>query len=457
MDIEQIRKRQMIKVVFTELIMVFAVIALVVVLVLIVSGYWINQNFEVERSGLLQVSSLPSGANVIIDGEDGGFFQRTNTSKMLKSGGHEIVLKKDGYDTWTKNVNIKEGLLYRLHYARLFLNERTSRLVDDYGKPALTSVSPDYTQMLLVTDDNEWMLLDLNSEAVPATKLEVAKVLPKLKVADVQQIEWSKNGDVVLLKDTADWTLLTLHNINKSVSFKELFGFDFDDVKFYDDSASVFVATSDGVLRKLDTNAQSVSKVLVENVSNFTVKNHHIIYVSRDADGTFVGSLSNDRNTEILNVFGRVYAGLSKFYNDEYLTVVEDAKVTIYKGGFANSMRGAETFGESVTFEIGFVPTKIYAGHNGEFYVFENGSNLATLDMEASKIINFTTEAKPQWLDTDMLYVVNDGDLIVYDYDGLNRRVLAQNVDNAAVTITEERWLYYFGDGKLMRENLLPE
>ena len=447
----------MVKVVFTELLMVFAVIALVVVLVLIVSGYWINQNFEVERSGLLQVSSLPSGANVVIDGEDGGFFQRTNTSKMLKSGEHEIVLKKAGYDTWTKHVNIKEGLLYRVHYVRLFLNERTAKLVGDYGKPVLTSVSPDYTQMLLVTDKNEWMLLDLNSEAVPATKLTVAKVLPKLKATNVQQIEWSKNGDVVLLKDASDWTLLTLHNIDKSVSFKELFGFSFDDVKFYDDSASVFVATSDGVLRKLDTNAQSVSKVLVENVSNFTVKNHHIIYVSRDADGTFVGSLSNDRNTEILNASGRVYAGLSKFYNDEYLTVVEDAKVTIYKGGFANSMRGAETFGESVTFEIGFVPTKIYAGHNGEFYVFENGNNLATLDMEASKIINFTTEAKPQWLDTDMLYVVNDGDLIVYDYDGLNRRVLAQNVDNAAVTITEERWLYYFSDSKLMRENLLPE
>ena len=55
-----------------------------------------------------------------------------------------------------------------------------------------------------------------------------------------------------------------------------------------------------------------------------------------------------------------------------------------------------------------------------------------------------------------MLYSVKDGDLIVYDYDGLNRRVIASNVSSRfPAAITDDKWLYYFSDGQLIREWLI--
>ncbi len=113
MDFEEKTRRQHLRVIASEAIMVLTVILTVIVLVLVVSGYWVNSNFEVERQGLLQISSVPTGSYVSIDGSEPSWFQRTNTSKMLPVGEHWIKVERNGYDTWEKTVNISEGLLYR--------------------------------------------------------------------------------------------------------------------------------------------------------------------------------------------------------------------------------------------------------------------------------------------------------------------------------------------------------
>ena len=96
-------------------------------------------------------------------------------------------------------------------------------------------------------------------------------------------------------------------------------------------------------------------------------------------------------------------------------------------------------------------------GHDGEFIILSESNHLATIDMEAAKAIEWQIEnVNYDWLDNDMFYDVSEGDLIVYDYDGLNRRNLAKNVSNHfSVTITDNKWLYYFSDDYLVREWLI--
>ena len=109
MNLDKKKKLRSLKVIISEAIMVLAVIATVAVLAFIVSGYWINSDFKVERQGMLQISSVPTGANVNIDGEESSWLQRTNTSKVLPSGEHTVTLTKDGYDSWSKTINVKES------------------------------------------------------------------------------------------------------------------------------------------------------------------------------------------------------------------------------------------------------------------------------------------------------------------------------------------------------------
>ena len=130
MDFEKVKRRQSFRVIISEIVMFITVVITVVILAFVVSGYWINEKFEVERQGMLQISSFPSGASITID-NNSPWTQKTNASKVLPVGQHTITLTKPGYDSWSKTINISEGLLYRIHYPRLFPLERQTEIVSD--------------------------------------------------------------------------------------------------------------------------------------------------------------------------------------------------------------------------------------------------------------------------------------------------------------------------------------
>lgn len=194
--------------------MFFSVIVMVVVLTFIASGYWINEDFEVERQGMLQVSSYPSGANVMIDGHS-SWLQRTTTSKVLPVGEHTVAITKDGYDSWSKVINLSEGLLYRLQYPRLFPVERDTLAVYDATNTTLAFLSDNHEKLLLYQGDPtifdlanfqidldstadyktilpEWTLIDLKAhdiESRPVTVRIISDFFQKTLDTDKDSLE----------------------------------------------------------------------------------------------------------------------------------------------------------------------------------------------------------------------------------------------------------------------------
>ena len=65
MDPEKRARRQSLRIIVSECFMVLAVVITVAILAFMVSGYWVNSDFKIERQGMLQISSLPTGADVM--------------------------------------------------------------------------------------------------------------------------------------------------------------------------------------------------------------------------------------------------------------------------------------------------------------------------------------------------------------------------------------------------------
>ena len=108
-------------------------------------------------------------------------------------------------------------------------------------------------------------------------------------------------------------------------------------------------------------------------------------------------------------------------------------------------------------FSISFSPAHIKVGHNGEFILLYSDSNMATLDMEALAMVEWQAKS-PEfgWLDDDMIYTIANGELEVYDFDGLNQRTIVKEANASfPATITDDKWLYYFSNNTLMREWLI--
>ena len=471
MNPERKKRLRSIKVICSEALMVVVVVIMVVILAFLVSGYWINSDFEVDRQGLLQLSSIPTGATVTIDGVTTSWLERTNMSKNLSSGEHMIELTRDGYDTWSKKINVSEGLLYRIHYPRLFLEDREKEDILDTSKYSSASISPDHSYMILMNDTTDWNTVDLDNETIKPVKVNVANLFTSLAsnspeqkglfTGEVKKIRWDKDSSHALFEakfgDSTEWLLFDVKNPEKSINITKEFGGNYSDIQILDNSSNNLLVVQNNNLQRIDLGAKSISKVLVENINSFDHFNQNEVVFSalnpesKNAEdkyyvGTFKIGDNEIKQLETLESPAKVT--LSKFYEDKYITVLEDKKLTVHK---------QDDFSEVAQFEITFSPDSMTVGHNGEFITMKANHQIATLDMESMSVVEWSAEnGNFDWIDNDTIYVIENGELIVYDYDGFNRRVIANNVSSHfPAAITDDKWLYYFSDDTLVREWLI--
>lgn len=446
--------------------MVCTVILTVVILAFLVSGYWLNSDFKVERNGLLQISSIPTGADVSIDGET-AWLQRTNTSKVLSSGEHTITLTKDGYDSWSKTINIAEGLVYRIHYPRLFLQDRSAEDILDTTGTTIATVSPDHNSLILINDTTEWSFVSLNNDSIKPQPLDVSQIFSSVSLAESAEvglftgkilgIDWDYNGTHALFEvqsgDAIEWVLLDVKNPTHSINLSQEFGGNFSEIQILDNDSNNLLAVQNGNLHKINVSGKSLSAVLVSDIINFDhYSDNEVIFSARDNSETpatpyYVGLLKigDSKITDLISITTPAKVTLSKFYDDKYITILEENLVSLYK---------ADDTTPITTFELTFSPDLMEVGHNGEFITMSLGSQIATLDMEAMSVIEWqTTSNNFGWIDNDMIYSVSGGELTVYDFDSLNRRVIANNASSHfPAAITNNKWLYYFSDNSLVRE-----
>ncbi len=471
MDLERTKRRQSLKVIISEAIMVIAVILMVTVLAFIVSGYWVGSDFKIERQGLLQISSVPTGADVKIDGAS-SWLQKTNTSKVLSAGEHKIILTKDGYDSWEKTINVNEGLLYRLNYPRLFLKNRQSEKVLKTVGVTTVSVSQNRETMILINGTTEWTLVSLNNDTVEYKKLDISKAFSTVSLANnatiglftgnILSINWDRDNTHALFKvdsgTNIEWVLIDIKNVSNSINLTKSFGYDFTVVKIINNSSSTLLATQNGNLHKIDIAGKSLSSVLVENVIDFSQYDNDVVFsalrtdVDTSTEPYYIGllNLNNNQSIKLTTSLTPTKVVLSRFYDNKYITILSDNTATLYE---------KDNFSKVASFELSFTPEDIKIGHSGEYIVFSLGNKLATLDMESTKLLEWQVEGDNHfgWLDGYMIYTVAEGKLIVYDYDGLNRKMLSSNVSaRFPVAITNNKWLYYFSDDTLTREWLIP-
>ena len=465
MDIEKRARRQSRRIIISEILMVLTVIVTVSILAFVVSGYWVGSDFKIERQGLLQIYSTPTGADIEVDGNPSSWLQRTNTSKTLAAGEHTIKLEKEGYDSWSRTINITEGLLYRLHYPRLFLQNRARETALE-SSANFATVSPDRNWMLLANNTTNWELINLDTEKIKSTSLDLSPILPFVSRAndakvglftgDIISAEWATDNEHVLLKlrqDTKiDWLLLNVKNPTSSINLSKEFNADFSKIKILDQSANNLIVVLNNNLHRIDVPSKQISAVLISSISSFDYFEQNIVYVAKNTDTNkyYIGlsKLGSDEITKLKeDLETPVRVVITKFYDDEYIGVINENIVTLYT---------KKDFVEKSNFSISFNPEKFKVGASGEAIVMYSGGHIATLDLEAQQLYEWSTDTDTfGWLDSSMIYAVKDGTLNVYDFNGLNHRELSKNVSSHfPVTITSDKYLYYFRDGSLIREYL---
>lgn len=497
MDFDEKNRRQLIRVIIAEIGMVLSVIAIVVVSTMAAMGFVISSNGSIEQSGLMQLHTLPTGANVKIDGNT--ILARTNLSRTLSAGMHQLEIYRDGYDSWQNQIKIRSGALLRLYYPRLFLQNRVAENVKNLTTiDNLEFYSPSTKRNYILYAEKgspEWQLVDVRGDEIRTTPLDLSGILPGMLEEKnpaigkttkpethefkfhgrIDEIKWSDDEEQVLVKVTyetkSEWVLVRLRDIARSMNLTRTFGLGDTQFSMIDSSATQLYALERKQLRRVNTNDGSMSRVLIDNVKTYQNKGSKIIYLSEASEGkqAVLGVFRDDeRGSTILtevpeNV--QVKIGISRYFDEDYLVYAFDKKVTILRGNLPsyredNPKPNPDELKPLVDpIELAEIPDSLVISPDGEYVVAYKGQDFNAIDLDDGEKYSYEAPTNIlQWFDASMMYAVKEKQILVWDFDGTNQRNLAQSaktssdqeveVANSSVMVTaNNRWIYYLTQG----------
>lgn len=487
---EKIDRRAHVRLIITEVLMFLAVLALVGFLTLVVMGYSFNlreiggSGEVVERMGLVQFSSQPTGATVFIDGEAPLLFA-TNGSRTMLAGEHEIRLAKEGFSEWSKTVRVTEGMMYRLNYPRLFKTEREVEEVFrfEFGAVDLTKLPEKYAmgegvvksegvKLVSVSPNHERMVVLMGASLYVANLNESRPELRLLGVTNeagqaaafsgVKTAEWSGNSERLLMKVNGEWVVVNVRDAKNTVWLGKIIASEaVKDIKFENEAGDrLLVLSTKQELLELSVRDQELSVALVADVTKFDNDGDRIVFLS--GAGKLMAYRVGEREAHLVaEAPSEAKFATMRYFQESYVGMAREGEFVVYRktGWPVADEEMEEVFCEKVGFEVKEVKKR---GKGMVFELVGVGGESAVFDIEAMQLTEVDAKGAG-WVDEFLRYRLKEGKLAVFDYDGLNETELVASgvVSGRAVAISgNNRWLYYFaseGSGtaeKLVREKM---
>lgn len=466
------KKTETIRRLFLYFGMTVLVLLGVTTIILIILGYQFDsQNGRVEQGALLQYETQPGGATVTVDGRT--LSGKTPTKSSVLAGTHTIVMKKDGYETWTKTVDIKAGTLTWLDYARLVPTKRTAVAVESYAKLFSSLASPEGQVMLMQPEQASpvFNLVDLSDDTVtqavltlPASLYSQATTLGVTHAFRLDQ--WDKSGRYVLVQhtygDKNEWIVLDTKDAAASKNVTALLGLSIDSARLAGTSGNTLFVLSGRDIRKLDLSAATISRTLVSNVTSFSLFDTNVItYVGTDAaDSTkrVVGVYRDgDAAPHVLRTTASgnnvsLHIATSRYFNDDYVAISEGSRVDVLYGSYPSSNTDTKSLVPYSSFDLSVDVESLQFSPKGYYILAQHGAIFAGFDIEhkimkSSSVTVTTTPMRPlEWLDNANVWSDADGQLTMREFDGANSFTINGVAFGFDATLTKDgRYLYSIG------------
>ncbi|MBR2864456.1 PEGA domain-containing protein [Candidatus Saccharibacteria bacterium] len=459
MDRERKKRIQTIRLIITEVIMVVTVVVAVVILTFIAMGYNVR-NGELDQSGLVQIQSKPSGAVVQIDGEV--MSARTGMSKMLTAGEHRVQISKKDYDTWENDIISKSGWLLRLDYPRLFYQNRTPEVLQEYPSDIeIFSTSPNREKIIYaISSVKEWKILSIRGDNAEEKTIDIADLLAQ---HEILSLKWSDNSDKILIKTAKDnnieWIIVNTREPEKSVNLSQAFGMRFSEMDFANDIGERMLAVENGNLRSLMVNDKTVSQALASNVETFVLNGKDVVYLTNGHEIKLYQDGPDDILLSSYPLEQNIKISIGEYLSEKYLFVVSDRKIVAYKGDFPTKDDSLAEMEVALDTELPFSPEIIQTYTGNELFLMSSGKNIAVFDAELAKLSQYEIEDdKYFFLDGYMIATIGDGKMIVRDFDGTNRREITDATGGGTIS-RDDKYLYYYkterGNTTILREKII--
>lgn len=419
------------------------IVAIATFLVFLILGYRLDtKNGQIEQNALVQFDSSPTGATVSID--DVVLGSSTGTKANVSPSDHHFTFKKDGYETWNKDLNTLSGTLYWLDYAILIPKVRTPENVLSYTQleTSLTSPKSRYILVHKTPADINFDLVDIKNDNVTSKTVTIpASATTGLigkKNLSFSIDSWDSSERYVLIRALKDsvsqWIVLDTKSPENSKNITTRLDIDFTSLKFYDTSGNIFYGLSSGDIRKIDLGAGTISRSIISKADSLSIFDAKWIFytaksttngtelpvagIYRDGDDSATLVYSGSKAEDKLAITGANYR------NKDYLAVAHGQATDVFIGTFPGF---GDNFSEFMKLDASLsltAPlTRLSFSQNADYLVAQTDSVFETYYLEHH--LNYhndlaTAAPKLNWINNDYLWSDFGGNLTIREFDGAN-------------------------------------
>jgi hypothetical protein len=351
--------------IFSRVIILFFFLIVLVAIIAYARGYRLDLEERLVRStGIISLTSNPKAAKVYVNGQLKGV---TDTNLTLSPGDYLVEIKKDGYTSWSKKINLKGELVINVDPVLFPINPSLSPLTN---LGIIKTVATEDGDKIVVIASESAYLFDAGKKTLPffppLNKIISLSLLPNVvDFANVKIIfspdqkqaifEFDQNSyllslqednlnplEVTLSRDALieAWQNEKIKNFNKiletfSKDFDKIASDSFDIISFSPNETKLLYQAKNNV--ELPLMIKPAMIATNQTPEERSIKKGKIYVYDRKEDKNFIFSTFNPQQTSL------------KWYSDSrHLIIEENKKIsivdyddtnkqTVYSGPFESS------------------------------------------------------------------------------------------------------------------------
>ena len=122
-----------------------------------------------------------------------------------------------------------------------------------------------------------------------------------------------------------------------------------------------------------------------------------------------------------------VKVAVEEYLGDTYLSLLLSQKFIGYKADDFPVVGQDFAMEKYLEQDLKIAPETFKVSKNRQFVIMNNGKNIGVMDAETEQIYEYELASDDYfWVDDYLIGEVVEGDLVIYDFDGTNRRNLAK-------------------------------